>query len=58
MLAAVIAGVPTWWFAYSVLMERWPRRLFGIVYWQISAAVLIAFVAAGVALAVTDLVFQ
>jgi hypothetical protein len=38
-------------------MERWPRPLFGMMHWQRSAAVLIAFVVAGLVLALADLVF-
>ena len=57
MLVAVIVAVPTYWFALSVVMERWPVPLSGM-WWQRSAAVLIAFVVAAVVLAATDLVFQ
>jgi len=54
---AVVVAVPTWWFANSVLAERWPRPLFGILYWQISAAILVAFAVAGLVVALTDQVF-
>jgi hypothetical protein len=57
LLVAVVVGVPTWWFTNSVLAERWPRPLFGMIYWQISAAVLVAFVVAGLVLALTGPVF-
>jgi hypothetical protein len=57
LLAAVIVGVPTWWFTYSVIAERWPQPLFGMLHWQRSAAVLFAFVVAGLVLALTGQVF-
>jgi len=57
LLVAVVVAVPTWWFTYSVIAERWPRPLFGYVHWQRSAAVLVAFVVAGLVLALTDQVF-
>ena len=57
LLAAVIVGVPTWWFTYAVLKERWPQPLLGMLHWQRSAAVLFAFVVAGLVLALTGQVF-
>jgi len=57
LLVAVVVAVPTWWFTYSVIAERWPRPLFGMLHWQRSAAVLVAFVVAGLVLALTGQVF-
>jgi hypothetical protein len=57
LLVAVVVAVPTWWFTYSVIIERWPRPLFGVAHWQRSAAVFVAFVVAGVVLALTSQVF-
>jgi len=57
LLVAVVVAVPTWWFTYSVIAERWPQPLFGTLHWQRSAAVLVAFVVAGLVLALTGQVF-
>ena len=57
LLVAVVVAVPTYWFACSVIVERWPRPLFGMLHWQRSAAVLVAFAVAGLVLALTDQVF-
>jgi hypothetical protein len=56
LLVAVVVAVPTYWFTCSVIVQRWPRPLFGM-HWQRSAAVLVAFAVAGLVLALTDQLF-